>query len=148
MNWAAIAWLVVMVFFIIVEATTVTMVSTWFAIGALAAMIVALLGGQLWLQGLIFVVVSGALLLFLRDVAKKHFIPKITKTNVDSVIGATGLVTAQIDNINAAGQVKLGAMEWTARSTTGEVIPVGTRIRVDRVEGVKVYVTPVQVPVA
>ena len=55
-------------------------------------------------------------------------------------------LTEAIDNVTASGQVKLGAMEWTARSTTGENIPQGTLIRVDRIEGVKVYVTPVNVP--
>ena len=148
MNWAAILWLLVMLAFIAVEAATVTMVSTWFAVGALAAMICAMLSTPVWFQIVVFLVMSTALLLFLRNVAKKYFIPKLTKTNVDSVIGSTGLVTVQIDNVNAAGQVKLGAMEWTARSTTGDVIPVGAQIRVDRIEGVKVYVTPVQVPVA
>ena len=148
MNWAAIAWLGATVFFVIVEALTVTMVSTWFAAGALCAMVASLFGAPVWLQAVIFFVVSGVLLLLLRKAAKNRFIPNLAKTNVDSVIGAAGLVTVQIDNVNAVGQVKLGAMEWTARSTTGEVIPVGTQIRVDRVEGVKVYVTPVQVPVA
>ena len=52
-----------------------------------------------------------------------------------------------VENLTAAGQVKLGAMEWTARSTSGDPIAVGTRVKVDRIEGVKVFVTPVEVPV-
>ena len=52
-----------------------------------------------------------------------------------------------IDNVEARGQVKLGGMEWTARSTSGDPISVGTEVRVDRVEGVKVYVTPVEAAV-
>ena len=64
---------------------------------------------------------------------------------MDSVIGSEGLVTADIDNITALGQVKLGGMEWTARSTSGAPIPTGTLIKVDKIEGVKVFVTPVQV---
>ena len=71
---------------------------------------------------------------------------KIEKTNVDAVIGSTGLVTVAIDNVTAEGQVKLGAMYWTARSTSGEKIPEGTLIRADRIEGVKVYVSPAEVP--
>ena len=90
--------------------------------------------------------VSGALLLMLRPIVRRYLVPKITPTNVDSLVGSTGLVTEAIDNVTASGQVKLGAMEWTARSTTGENIPQGTLIRVDRIEGVKVYVTPVNVP--
>ena len=67
------------------------------------------------------------------------------KTNVDSVIGATGKVTVCIDNDQAAGRVKIGAMDWTARSTSGEVLEEGMLIRVDRIEGVKVFVSPAQV---
>ena len=81
----------------------------------------------------------------LRPIARKYFTPKIIKTNVDSVIGQTGLVTADIDNVTAQGQVKLGAMEWSARSTSGEAIPAGTLVKVDKIEGVKVFVSPAQV---
>ena len=66
---------------------------------------------------------------------------------MDSVVGSIGRVTADIDNVEARGQVKLGGMEWTARSTSGDPIIVGTEVRVDRVEGVKVYVTPVEAAV-
>ena len=66
---------------------------------------------------------------------------------MDSVVGSVGRVTADIDNVEAQGQVKLGGMEWTARSTSGDPISVGTEVRVDRVEGVKVYVTPVEAAV-
>ena len=145
MNIWAIIWLALIVVFIIMEAATVQLISTWFAVGALAAMIAGLLGGAVWLQVTLFLLVSGILLASLRPLARKHFTPKLTRTNVDSVIGSTGLVTVAIDNVAAAGQVKLGAMDWTARSTSGEPIPVGTRIRVDQVEGVKVYVTAVEV---
>lgn len=146
MNWAAIIWLILMVLFLITEAATVTMVSLWFGVSALAALLIALMGGPVWLQCALFLVVSAILLALLRPLVKRYVSPKITATNVDSVVGSTGLVTAAIDNVSAAGQVKLGAMEWTARSTSGEPIPQGTLVKVDRIEGVKVFVTPVQVP--
>lgn len=145
MNWAAITWLVLMVLFCLVEASTVSMVSLWFAAGSLAAMIAAMLNAQLWLQVVLFFAVSGILLAALRPLVRKYLTPKLTKTNVDSVIGSTGLVTVAVDNIKAEGQVKLGTMVWTARSTTGDPIPEGTLIRVDRIEGVKVCVTPAAV---
>ena len=146
MNWAAIIWLVLMVVFLAVEASTVTLVSLWFAAGALAAMAVTLLGGSLWLQITAFLAVSVVLLTALRPLVRKYFTPKLTATNVDSVIGSTGLVTVAIDNVSAAGQVKLGAMVWTARSTTGDSIPEGSLVRVDKIEGVKVFVSPAEVP--
>ena len=135
-----ILWLVLMILFLMMESQTVTMVSLWFGAGALAALITALCGGEFWLQIVIFFAVSIALLASLRPLARKYFTPKITKTNVDSVIGSEGLVTADIDNITALGQVKLGGMEWTARSTSGAPIPTGTLIKVDKIEGVKVFV--------
>lgn len=140
-----IVWLVAMLVFLFVEAQSVTMVSLWFAAGALAALIGTLCGAELWLQIVLFLAVSIALLASLRPLARKYFTPKLTKTNVDSVVGMQGLVTVQIDNITAQGQVKLGAMEWTARSTSGKTIPAGTLVTVDKVEGVKVLVTPAQV---
>lgn len=146
MKLAAFVWLGLMILFLIAEGATVSLVSLWFAAGAVVAMFAALLGAGAWLQTGLFLVVSGALLLMLRPIVRRYLVPKITPTNVDSLVGSTGLVTEAIDNVTASGQVKLGAMEWTARSTTGENIPQGALIRVDRIEGVKVYVTPVNVP--
>ena len=100
----------------------------------------------MWLQITLFLVISCALLALLWPFIKKFLNPKLKKTNIDAIIGSEGLVTAAIDNITAQGQVKLGAMEWTARSTSGKPIPQGTLIRVDRIEGVKVFVSPVEVP--
>ena len=134
-----------MLLFLLIEANTVTIVSAWFAGGALAALITSLLGGPMWLQVLLFFAVSIVLLAALRPLVKKHFIPKLEKTNVDAVVGTTGTVLSPIDNIQATGRVKLGGMEWTARSTNGEPIAEGTIVKVDRVEGVKVFVTPAEV---
>lgn len=147
MNWAAIVWLVLMVLFLIVEAAcAIHLVSIWFAVGSLVAMIAAWLGGPVWLQILLFVLVSGALLASLWPLVRRFINPKVTATNIDSIIGSVGLVTVAIDNVAAAGQVRLGAMEWTARSTSGETIQEGTLIRVDRIEGVKAFVSPAEIP--
>ena len=148
MDLVAIIWLGLLVAFLIVEAVcAIHLVSLWFAVGSLAALVVWMLSGPLWLQVTVFAVVSAALLISLWPLTKKFITPKLTATNIDSVIGSTGRVTASIDNVEATGQVKLGAMEWTARSTSGEVIEAGTKVRVDRIEGVKVFVSPVEVPV-
>ncbi len=148
MNWHVYVWLFLLVVFLVVEASTVTMVSLWFAAGSLGALLMNLLGASWGVQVAAFALVSAILLSALRPMARKHFTPRLSKTNVDSVIGSQGLVTQTIDNLTATGQVKLGAMEWTARSTSGDIIEVGTRIRVDRIEGVKVFVSPVEVEAA
>ena len=146
MNWAAIFWFGLTVVLLIAEAATVTVISLWFAAGSLAAMATALLGGALWVQILVFLLVSAAALTALRPLVRKHLTPKLTATNIDSVIGSVGIVTVSIDNIAAAGQIKLNGMEWTARSTSGIPIEAGTNIRVDKIEGVKVFVSPAEVP--
>ncbi|MBR5294340.1 MAG: NfeD family protein [Oscillospiraceae bacterium] len=149
MNWEAIFWLAAMVIFIIAEATTVTLVSIWFAVGALGAILIALLGGGLTLQVTVFLALAIVLLIFLRGAVRKHFTPRITRTNVDSVIGATGIVVTPVNNIAALGQVQINGVEWSARSTDGSHIGAGTLVKVDKIEGVKVFVSLAQeTPVA
>jgi len=145
MNWAATIWFLLMVGFIIAEAACpIHLISIWFAIGSLVAAVISLFYGPVWLQVVLFLVVSGALLALLWPLTKKFLKPALTATNVDAVIGTEGYITTAVDNRNAVGQVKLGGMEWTARSTTGENIPAGTLVKVDRIEGVKAFVTPVR----
>ena len=139
-------WLGLMILFLGIEAGTITLVSIWFAGGALAALIVSLFTDLLWVQAVVFLTVSCILLASLRPMVRKFIKPKIVKTNVDSVIGTEGKVTQAIDNVAATGQVKLGAMYWTARSANGEPIPEGVLVRVERIEGVKVFVVPAEVP--
>lgn len=145
MNMHVLLWLVLMVVFLVAEAMTVTVVSLWFAGGALVSLVTAMLGGPLWLQVTVFLAVSAVMLACLRPVIRKRFNPKISSTNVDAVVGSRGYVTADVDNMAATGTVKLGGMEWTARSADGRNIPAGTLVQVERIEGVKAIVTPVEV---
>ena len=141
-----IVWAGLLIAFVVVEAACpLHLVSIWFAAGSLAALLVWWLKGALWLQIVVFIAVSGGLLLALWPLTKKFLKPNLTKTNIDSVIGSTGYVTAAIENVHARGQVKLGAMEWTARITTGAERLEGALVRVDKIEGVKVFVSPVEV---
>ena len=143
----AVVWFILLILFIFAEAATVAIVSAWFAIGALAAMIAALLGGEIWLQIGLFLVISVVLLLLLRPIAEKKLKPKMKRTNLDAIIDSEGIVIKEVNNTAAQGQVKLGAMEWTARSTDGTRIPVGTQVKVDRIEGVKVFVSAIKVKI-
>ena len=148
MDLASIIWLGLLVVFLIVEAACpFHLVSVWFAVGSLAAMLTAVLGAQLWLQITVFLVVSVGLLIATLPLVKKYVIPKQEKTNVESVIGSRGYVTEAVDNISATGQVKLGGMYWTARSEHGKNIEAGKLVKVDRIEGVKVFVSPVNAEV-
>lgn len=138
-----ILWMILVVGFLVVEACTAALVCIWFSAGAAAALLLGWLGLPFWAQVAAFLVVSAGLVILLRPVLRRR--AAATKTNVDSVIGTLGIVTEDIDNIAYTGQVKLGAMTWSARSTGGAVIPKGTTVRADRIEGVKVFVSPAEV---
>ncbi len=141
MEWIAGIWFVLILFFLLLEGSTVSVVSIWFSLGAAAAMFAALMGAQLWFQVVLFLAVSCTLLALLRPVARRFFTPKLTKTGIDTLVGTAGIVLESIDNTQAQGRVKLGSLDWTARSTSGEVIPAGTQVTVDRIEGVKAFVS-------
>lgn len=140
MEIAVIVWLVLLVLFLIVEAATVSMVSTWFAGGALLALIVCFLGGPVWLQVLVFFTVSIVLLALLRPLVRKYFQPKLTKTNADSLVGTTCPVVEAIDNLSGTGRVKVGDVTWSARSENGAAIAAGKQVKILKIQGVKVYV--------
>lgn len=147
MNLDAIIWFVLLLVFLVVEAACpIHLVSIWFAAGAFVAMIASNLGAAVWLQILLFLVVACTLVALLWPFIKRFLNPKLAKTNIDAVVGSEGYVTEQVDNISATGQVKLGAMVWTARSTSGHPIPKGALVKVDRIEGVKAFVTMEEVP--
>ena len=140
-----ILWLGAFIVFLAIETGTLGLVSIWFAAGALGALLVAWLGGMFWLQVVVFLVVSCAALACLRPLVKKYIVPKISATNADSLIGVVTLVTGDIDNIQAKVELLLGGVPWSARSTYGDPIPAGTLVRVDRIEGVRLFVSPAEV---
>ena len=148
MNWEAIFWLIAMVIFMVAEGLTVTLVSIWFAVGSLAAIFVALFGGNVIVQVFVFLGVSVLLLACLRSLVRRYLNPHLIHTNVDSVVGCEGVVTSDVNNVAALGQVEINGLSWSARSTTGEALREGARIRVDKVEGVKVFVSPAEIPAA
>lgn len=133
-------WLIVMVLFLVVEAATVGLVCIWFAVGALSALIAALLGAEIWLQIVLFLVVSAVALYFTRPLAKKYVNAKVEPTNADMVIGKECRVTEAIDNIAGTGAVYVDGKTWTARSESDEVIPEGTLVTAKSIKGVKLIV--------
>lgn len=139
-------WLVALIVFAVLEAATVGLVSIWFAGGALVALITASLGGPIWLQLLLFLTVSVVMLALLRPFIKKFSAPHRVKTNADRHVGASALVTEEINNLKETGAIRLDGVTWTARSESGEVIPAGTLIRVERIAGVKLFVVPAEAP--
>lgn len=140
----SVFWLVLMVVFLVVEAATVGLVSIWFAAGALGGLLTSFFTPNIWIQVAVCLVVSLLCMVAMRPLARKYIHPKQVPTNADQVIGAEGLVTEDIDNLNAHGQVTVRGAVWTARAEGEEgLIPAGSRVRILRIEGVKVIVSPV-----
>ena len=137
----SIIWLIVLVVCLVVEISTLGLASIWFAGGALLAMLIAMIGGPLWLQVLIFLVTSVVLLIFTRPIAMKYFNKNREKTNVDSKIGKQAIVTVTIDNLKGEGQIVTEGMEWTARSLDASVIEEGSVVTIEKIEGVKAIVS-------
>ena len=139
-NMAAV-WLAAVVLFLVIEALVPGLVSLWFAIGALAALLSAVLGAPLWLQLVWFFVVSIAALLLTRPLVRKYVNGKVQPTNADSLIGKECVVTEAVDNIRSQGAVKIRGMEWTARAEAdGAHYAVGDVVTVVAIEGVKLIV--------
>jgi len=136
-------WLIILVVLVAGEAITVGLTFLWFAVGALGGLVVAVLGGAIWLQVVVFLVLSAATLILVRPLAAKLLTPGISPTNADRILSQIALVTEEIDNIAETGQVKLFGQVWTARSENGDIIPAQTRVRILRIEGVKVFVRTV-----
>jgi len=135
-------WAVATVVFIVIELATVGLASIWFALGALCALIAALLGAQLWLQIVWFVVISVATLVLTRPLVRKYINSRTTATNADRVLGTTAVVRERIDNLAETGAVLADGKMWSARSADGAAIELATRVRVREIQGVKLIVEP------
>ena len=135
-----IFWVIAIVVFAILEAVTTQLVSVWFIVGSIAALVSERLGAPFWLQLVVFVGVSAITLILTRPLIKKHLKPKNEPTNADRVIGQTAVVTEKIDNLSAAGFVKVDGQIWSARSCDDTVIEEGKQVEIKRIDGVKLIV--------
>ncbi len=133
-------WLIAFVLFTVVEfATSMALISIWFAAGSLFALVLSAFDVPLWIQLLVFILVSAILLICTRPIAKKHAKNNID-TNIKIIIGKTAKVIEDIDNLKATGRVRLDGVDWTAISDTGEIIEKDSHVTVTKIEGSKLYV--------
>lgn len=135
-----IVWGGLLLFFAVLEGLTAGLVSIWFCVGALGALIVSMVGGNVIVQAAVFVILSLVCMALIRPLAKNRLIPHTQATNADRIVGAEAVVKETIDNLAATGQVQVDGKVWTARSEGEESIPVGETVRVLRIEGVKAIV--------
>ena len=137
---STIIWIAAIVIFGVVEAATVGLVSIWFVIGSVAGLITAVLGGSIWLQVVMFFIVSIAALIATRPLVRKLGKKGEVATNADRVLGGVARVTERIDNDVPTGAVYIDGKTWTARSADGSAIEKDEMVRILRMEGVKLYV--------
>ena len=133
-------WLALFVILGILEAVTTQLVTIWFAVGALFALGAAAFHAPIWLQCVLFVLVSVCALVLTRPIVRKHLNSRKVPTNADRVIGRSGTVLQTIDNLHSEGTVSVDGTVWTARSEDGSVIEAGTQVIAQRIEGVKLIV--------
>ena len=140
----AVVWLVLTIVLAVIELTTLGLITIWFAIGSVFALFVALLGGNTWVQLIIFVIVSALTMLTVRPLATKYINSKVKKTNIDAVIGRKLIAKTDIDNVKGTGKVDMDGSTWLAASSIDEVvINAGEEVRVVRVSGAKLIVEKV-----
>ena len=135
-----VLWIIAVVFFALVEAFTVGMVSIWFAVGALSAFVLALLDVSVILQISAFILVSVVSFLLLRKVALKSVRGSRTQTDIGRIIGKEVIITQTVDNLQNTGKAKINDVEWRVQSATGETIDEGKIATVEKIEGVKLIV--------
>lgn len=139
-----IFWIAAIAVFLIVEAATANLVTVWFAVGSAAALLSERLGAPVWLQALVFIAVSVAVLFTLRPFTKKFVNGSRQPTNADRVLGTVCPVTEDIDNIVGTGAVNVDGKSWTARARDGKPIEKGALVRPVAIEGVKLIVERAQ----
>ena len=137
-------WLVIAGVCLVIEIMTAGFLVFWLAIGALISMIVSLFTDSILIQTAVFVISSAILIFATKPFVKKFAKTKDVKTNAFSIIGQNGIVTKEIDSINAKGQVKIDGETWSAVGKDDMDIPKGTEVEVLEIKGVKAVVTPIK----
>lgn len=132
-------WLGLMIVLVIIEAMTVSLTTIWLAAGALVACFLAFFNVPLWIQILVFLVVSLILIIYTRPVAVKYLKVGSHKNSIDSLIGSKGFVVMDITE-HTTGQVKVRGQIWTAVSKSGTTIVKDTEVVIEGIEGVKLIV--------
>ena len=137
-------WIGFFILSVIVEANTMNLIAIWFMPGTLIAIVLSLFSVPVWLQSLIWLVVTVVVFASTWNLSARLRKPKVQPTNADRVIGQTALVTETVSDRDQIGQVRVMGQIWSARTDeTADEIPAGTEVRVLRIEGVKLIVTPI-----
>ena len=137
-------WIVVIVVACIVEwATQVQLISIWAALGGVVALILELAGLGKEIQVVVFFAVTIIAIVLTRPLARKMTGFIKTPTNADMNIEKIGKVTKIVDEELGIMRVKVENIDWSATTENKSVLPVGTEIVVQAIEGVKLIVKPI-----
>lgn len=139
MTWL-IFWIFIIISTLIAEIATVGLVSLWFTVGGICALICNLLKLSVVIQWVVFIVVSVLGLLLFRSFWVNKMKKEIVPTNADANIGKEVIVTEDIDNLLFKGEVKVNGQLWSAQSLDGEKIDKNSKVVIRRIEGNKVFV--------
>ena len=140
-NMQAVVWLALLVILLIIEAVTLGLATIWFAGGALVAFILAIAGAETLLQIIVFCIVSVVLLIVTRPAAVRWLNKDRVKTNAESLLGQTAVVTEAIDNLKNVGRVQVKGQSWSAHATAdNKVIEPGSQVKIIKISGVKLIV--------
>lgn len=134
-------WLISFLLLLFIEVITINLVTIWFALGSLAALITTILTDNVNIQVIVFIVVSAVSLIITKPLVAKLRKRKITPTNLDRVIGKEGVVIQEISK-NSYGEVKVGGSVWTATSTKN--IKKDSQVKVLKIDGVKLVVEKIE----
>ena len=133
-------WLIIAGICFILETITVGFLIFWLGIGALLAMITSFITDSIAIQTAVFVISSAVLIPLTKPLVSKYINSKTIKTNAYSIIEKKGIVTIEINPIEATGQIKVNGEIWSAKSESEKNIPVGTEVKVLNIDGVKAVV--------
>lgn len=140
-----VLWLVVIIAFVVTELSTVTLTSIWFAAGGLAALLVAMLNGNFFIQIIAFLVVAFGLLAGTRSWARRYLETKKQSTNADRAIGEEVRLTERVSNLDRTGRAIVHGQDWAVRSADDNVIiEKGELVKVLQISGVKLIVEKVE----
>lgn len=137
MEYMPFFWIAVIVLSVFAEVNTASLVAIWFMPSALVATVLAFFNVPIYVQVLVFAVLSALFIIFSKAIWGKTLRPKHTPTNADSVIGEQAIVTEQVCNIENRGLVRVRGQIWSARSADGDVLEPGDIVSVISIEGVK-----------
>ena len=137
-----ILWAGLFIAFFLTELFTSQFFAIWFSVGSIGALIAALFDVSPLLQLLIFALLTALLMVFIRPIAYKLLKIKYHPTNADLIIGKEGIVISSIDNLNGKGRVRIGGLDWAAKSENGRDIDPGSVVTIKKIEGVTLVVAP------